>query len=245
MLIYLIGSLRNPEIPQIGNKLRAAGFEVFDDWYGAGHEADDQWQAYERLRERTFAEALAGHAAQHVFHFDKTHILRADAVMLILPAGKSGHLEFGFARGAGKPGVILMPGEPERFDVMYNFASLVTQDLADAVKFFEPYRAQTDAPRELKAAPAPAAGCIYKPRGGGRCDYQMHNASSICDTCRRDAARLAAGCCSASSPCIHQKKHPESICDTCQRAARDPVPEQRCSDCGSVSHNTKNCTRLD
>ena len=30
--IYLIGYLRNPEVPKVAEKLRIAGFEVFDDW---------------------------------------------------------------------------------------------------------------------------------------------------------------------------------------------------------------------
>ena len=34
--VYLIGSLRNPEVPQIANKIRELGFEVFDDWHPNG-----------------------------------------------------------------------------------------------------------------------------------------------------------------------------------------------------------------
>jgi nucleoside 2-deoxyribosyltransferase len=135
--IYLIGSLRNARVPAIATLLRDDySFDVFDDWYGAGHEADDMWQKYEDARGRNYREALAGHAAQHIFNFDRTHIQRCDAVMLVLPAGKSGHLEFGFARGLGKPGVILLDdGEPERFDVMYNFANLVTSEVEEAAEF--------------------------------------------------------------------------------------------------------------
>ena len=43
----------------------------------------------------------------------------------ILPAGKSGHLELGYFIGSGKRGYILLNGEPERFDVMYKFATKV------------------------------------------------------------------------------------------------------------------------
>lgn len=129
--IYLVGSLRNPAIPEIAIKLRAAGFEVFDDWYSAGPEADDYWQAHETQRGRSFAEALAGHHATCVYEFDKKLIDSADIGILILPAGKSGHLELGYLIGQGKPGFILLPGEPERFDVMYRFASGVFTALVD------------------------------------------------------------------------------------------------------------------
>lgn len=121
--IYLIGSLRNPQVTILGQELREAGFDVFDDWMAAGPEADDFWMKYEKSRGHGFDEALAGYAAQHVFKFDKFHLNRCDAAILLLPAGKSGHLELGYFIGAGKPGFILMDKEPERYDVMYNFAS--------------------------------------------------------------------------------------------------------------------------
>lgn len=129
--IYLIGSLRNPEIPRIGNYLREIGFEVFDDWFAGGKIADDEWQAYEQLRGRPYDVALKGYAAQHVFHFDLEHIERADIGVLALPAGKSGHLELGYMIGQGKPGYVLFDKEPERWDVMYNFATEVFFNLPE------------------------------------------------------------------------------------------------------------------
>jgi nucleoside 2-deoxyribosyltransferase len=127
--IYLIGSLRNPEIPRIGNYLRELGFEVFDDWFAGGKIADDEWQAYEQLRGRPYDVALRGHAAQHVYNFDLEHINSSDIGLLALPAGKSGHLELGYMIGQGKYGYVLFDKEPERWDVMYNFATAVSFDL--------------------------------------------------------------------------------------------------------------------
>jgi len=133
--IYLIGSLRNQQIPDVGNSLRDLGFDVFDDWFAAGPEADDKWQAYEKLRGRSYAEALQGYAARNVYNFDLTHLDRCDAGLLVLPAGKSGHLEFGRTIGKGKPGYILFPEEPERWDVMYQFADAVFFSI-DAMRDF-------------------------------------------------------------------------------------------------------------
>ena len=121
-MIYLIGSLRNPKIPLLGVELRKLGYEVFDDWYGAGHEADDKWREYEQVRGRRYAEALYGHAAVNAFSFDDTHLQRATAGILVLPAGKSGHLELGYMIGLGKRGYVLFEEEPERWDLMYHFA---------------------------------------------------------------------------------------------------------------------------
>ncbi len=123
-MIYLTGSLRNPEVPRVANRLRADGHEVFDDWYAAGPEADDYWRKYEIERGRTYREALKGRAARHVFEFDKTWLDRSSVGVLLLPAGKSCHLELGYLIGQGKPCYILLDN-PDRWDVMYLFATKV------------------------------------------------------------------------------------------------------------------------
>ena len=56
--IYLIGSLRNPDIQDHAEFFREAGHEVFDDWYAAGEKADDAWQAYEQTRGRAYYQAI-------------------------------------------------------------------------------------------------------------------------------------------------------------------------------------------
>lgn len=122
MRFYLIGSLRNPEIPQLAQKLRATGHEIFDEWYSAGPHADDAWRDHQKAKGLSYVEALDGEAARHVFDFDYHHLTRADGVILALPAGRSGHLEFGWAIGRGKLGYILLD-RPDRWDVMYRFAT--------------------------------------------------------------------------------------------------------------------------
>lgn len=132
--IYLIGSLRNKNVPLIAEQLRAAGHDVFDDWYSAGPEADDYWRDYEKARGHNYQQALDGYAAQHVFDFDKAHLDRCDIGVLIYPAGKSAHLELGYMIGAGKTGYILMDGEPERYDVMTKFATRVSTSIEELIK---------------------------------------------------------------------------------------------------------------
>jgi len=134
--IYLIGSLRNPEVPKIANRIRELGFEVFDDWYAAGPEADDKWRDYEKARGHTYKEALKGLAADHVYQFDLKHLNECDIAVLYLPAGKSGHLELGYVIGKGKKGYILLDN-PERWDVMYLFADGVFHDFEELKKELE------------------------------------------------------------------------------------------------------------
>jgi len=124
-LVYLIGSLRNEHVPDMALKIRELGFEVFDDWFSPGPEADEFWRKYEKKRGSTYKQALSNWAGKHVFEFDKYHIDRADIGILYMPAGKSGHLELGYMIGSGKKCIILFDKEPERWDVMYQFADSI------------------------------------------------------------------------------------------------------------------------
>lgn len=148
--IYLIGSLRNPRVPQVAKELRAAGHDVFDDWYAAGPEADDYWQAYEIGRGHNFQEALDGYAAYHVYNFDRFHLDRCSVGVLLLPAGKSGHLELGYMAGQGKETYIVLDRQPDRYDVMYRFARKVVVDVKDILEDLD------DKGGSAKA------GCMYK-----------------------------------------------------------------------------------
>jgi nucleoside 2-deoxyribosyltransferase len=134
--VYIGGSLREQNVPEAASALRQActGVEVFDDWYAAGPKADDCWKEYEQHRERSYTEALNGYAAKNVFAFDKRNIEAADIFVLVLPAGKSGHLELGWAIGKGKKGIILLDKDDVRWDVMYQFADLVTDDIDDVAR---------------------------------------------------------------------------------------------------------------
>ncbi len=135
--IYLIGSLRNPRVTEVAKFLREQGFDVFDDWMAAGPEADDYWQKYETERGHTYAEALQGYAAKHVYEFDLLHLNRCDIGVLLLPAGKSGHLELGYMIGKGKPGFICLDigavEAPTRYDVMYQFATGISDHIGTLV----------------------------------------------------------------------------------------------------------------
>lgn len=133
--LYLIGSLRNEAIPSHAESLRNLGLDVFDDWFAAGPEADDYWKTYETERGNDYKQALGGHAARHVFDFDRHHLDRCDAALLALPAGKSGHLELGYVAGKGKPTFILLD-RPDRWDVMYQFASEIFFDEGEMIEYF-------------------------------------------------------------------------------------------------------------
>lgn len=134
--VYIIGSLRNENIPKVAKSLREKGLDVFDDWYSAGPEADDYLRDYYRERGLKYSEVLSSYSARHIFEFDKKHLDRCDYAVLVLPAGKSGHLELGYVIGRGKPGYILMDGEPERVDIMHSFATKVFMNQGEMIEHF-------------------------------------------------------------------------------------------------------------
>ncbi len=69
-----------------------------------------------------------------MFKFDQYHLNRCTMGVLVLPAGRSGHLELGVMLGQGKPGFILLEGkDPERWDVMYKFATAVVSNIDDLI----------------------------------------------------------------------------------------------------------------
>jgi hypothetical protein len=130
--IYLIGSLRNPEVVNVANNLRAAGHDVFDSWFSASPTADDAWRDHSKAKGQDYKTALQDYAAKHVYNFDKSHLDRCEMAVLALPAGKSGHLELGYVIGCGKPGYIILDN-PERWDVMYQFATDVFYNVNELI----------------------------------------------------------------------------------------------------------------
>lgn len=123
--VYIIGALKNDKIPAVANALQDAGHSVFADWFSPGPDADSYWQKYERERGRSYREAIYGAHALHTFEFDKRHLDECTVGVLVMPAGKSAHLELGYLAGIDKRTYVLFEGEPERYDLMYLLADYV------------------------------------------------------------------------------------------------------------------------
>lgn len=126
-MIYLAGSLRNPDMPDLRNAIAEATQQpVFMDWYAAGPNADDYWKDYWTDQGVSYKAALKKPNSLNTFNFDKKHIDKSSVMVLAAPAGKSGHLELGYFLGQGKPGLYYFPKDEDiRWDVMLNFATEV------------------------------------------------------------------------------------------------------------------------
>ena len=146
MKIYVIGSLRNPLVPEVANILRVQKYDVFDDWFAAGcrfceHSADESWRRYEEERDHSYSEALQGLAAEHIFNFDSKHLLTSDVGVMVLPAGRAAHLELGILAGRGKPVFILLSEQEDRWDIMYRWAIVCSSipELLQKIKDIDEY----------------------------------------------------------------------------------------------------------
>lgn len=128
MKIYVASSWRNPRQPTVIDLLRKAGHEVYDfknpkegecgfHW----SEIDIKWQSWTPER---FKEALNHRLAINGFVQDKKALDNCEICVLVLPCGRSAHLEAGYAVGQGKPTYILLSdGEPE---LMYKMGTILT-----------------------------------------------------------------------------------------------------------------------
>lgn len=122
--VYVASSWRNEGQPEIVSMLRSAGFAVYDfrepipgnrgfSW----HELDPTLPvgpADLTLPAEQIAYMLRHPIAEDGFALDMNALRWCDACVLVLPCGRSAHLEAGWAAGAGKFTVgLLADGEPD------------------------------------------------------------------------------------------------------------------------------------
>lgn len=132
--IYLASSWRNTYQPQLLQVLRSNGHEVYD--FRQPVEGDPEsgfaWQKIDPLWREwdipTYIRALSTKEAFQGFNRDWNAMKWADTFVLLLPCGRSAHLEAGWAIGQKKDTYIYL--KPEQFepDLMYKMATIVTSD---------------------------------------------------------------------------------------------------------------------
>ena len=118
--IYLASSWRNAEQPAVVRALRVAGHDVYDFRNPPGgipngfrwSELDGDWLNWTAKQYRA---NLQHPLAQAGFKSDFDGMKWADVGILLLPCGRSAHLELGWMAGAGKRTIVWMHDgqEPE------------------------------------------------------------------------------------------------------------------------------------
>lgn len=137
MKIYVASSWRNTEQPAVVAALRAAGHEVYDfknprpdDFGFHWSDIDPGWLTWSGQR---FRDALQHPIAVAGFESDMHALRTCDACVLVLPCGRSAHLELGWAVGAGKRTAILLSNGMLEPELMYAMVDRVCLDLAEVL----------------------------------------------------------------------------------------------------------------
>lgn len=133
--IYVASSWRNERQPVVVGALRRFGYEVYDFRNPPGRtgfqwsEIDPAWQQWDREQ---YIAALEHPIAEAGFRSDFEAMQWADMGVLLLPSGRSAHLEAGYFVGARKPLHILLTEEQEP-ELMYLMASSISRSIAELV----------------------------------------------------------------------------------------------------------------
>ena len=129
MRIYVASSWRNEAQPEVVERLRFQGHEVYDfkdadgfSWKEITEEPPEEWGTIRWLS------ALHHPAAQRGFARDMSALATAHACILVLPSGRSAHLEAGWAIGRGVRTAVYV-AEYDTPDLMVKMADLVTGNL--------------------------------------------------------------------------------------------------------------------
>ena len=135
-MIYIASSWRNSYYPEVVERLRGEGFQVYDfrnpPHGGSGfHWTDIDGNAPNWTFEQ-YAEGLHHPKAERQFSADMEALEAADTCVLVLPCGRSAHTEAGWMAGAGRRVIAYIPEmvEPE---LMYKLFDGVVDSLDELV----------------------------------------------------------------------------------------------------------------
>lgn len=135
--IYVASSWRNNEQPKVVEALRAEGYEVYDfknpepDNHGFHwSEIDKDWQQWDTTK---FRESLKHPIAKYGFDRDMNALRDCSMLVLVLPCGRSAHLEAGYAIGTNKPTIIYIPNHEEP-ELMYKMATAICATLDEVLQ---------------------------------------------------------------------------------------------------------------
>ncbi len=135
--IYVASSWRNSYQQRIVTRLRAEGHSVYDFRNPTKGNSGFHWSEINPLWKhwspRQFATALATPIARDGFAMDMDALIQADVVVLLLPSGRSAHVEAAYHRGLGRPVIVHMP-EPCEPELMYKMFQVMTSDEQELVE---------------------------------------------------------------------------------------------------------------
>jgi hypothetical protein len=138
MNIYVASSWRNPTQPSVVGALRTAGHEVYDFRNPAPGSQGFGWRQLGLGDAKTWTPAILRTALQHPvaqqgFALDMGALRWCDACVLVLPCGRSAHLELGWATGAGKRTIVLTAETLDEPELMYLMCDRICLSIYEVV----------------------------------------------------------------------------------------------------------------
>jgi hypothetical protein len=136
--IYVASSWRCEFQPEVVEKLREQGHEVYDFRNPDGgtgfawSEIDPDWEGWSPVAYRTLLDhprAVDGYAS------DFNAMDWADTFVLVLPCGRSAHLELGWATGQGKETAILLTKQGFEPELMYRMVDKLAVNLEELLRW--------------------------------------------------------------------------------------------------------------
>jgi hypothetical protein len=137
MNIYVASSWRNDHHPSVVKALRELGHEVYDFRNPPKNDIlnwDGKHPWWENLTYEEKLNLLTNPVAQKAFRVDMNELMTCDMCVLVLPSGRSAHLEFGYACGKllCRTVVLLDDKEPELMTLM---ADKLCKNLEELVEY--------------------------------------------------------------------------------------------------------------
>lgn len=144
-LIYIASSWRNKLQPEVVARIREAGYEVYDFRHPepgsegfSWTQADPAWVDGTKVNVAGWHMLTMQRIARQGFKLDYDAMKASDACVLVLPAGRSAHLEAGYFRGFDKRLIVLMP-EAQEPDLMYLMANAVVGTVDEVIGCLDSY----------------------------------------------------------------------------------------------------------
>lgn len=126
-MIYLASSWRNQYQSSMLLELQNAGFEVYDFKNPKEGNTGFSWREiepdFEIWTTEQYIKILDHPVAQGGFQLDWNAMCESEACVLLLPSGRSAHIEAGFFVGANRPLFIYIPDEKTEPELMYKMAT--------------------------------------------------------------------------------------------------------------------------
>lgn len=147
MKCYVASSWRNEARQQsVVAALRAESHEVYDFRNPAPGNTGFSWRSCatpEQLVDpRRFRDEVLTHRiARQGFMLDMNALREADATVLVLPCGRSAHLELGYAVGRGQKTIVLLDDPMSEPELMYLMCSAICTTIGEVVERLDQYGA--------------------------------------------------------------------------------------------------------